>query len=334
MSADEAEGGIADGNDGLIHARLLDGRGAARELGWDGVRDWRSAQGALWAHLDRDDPRTDEWLRAESGLDPVVIDALLAEETRPRCAPMSGGIVVILRGVNLNPGADPEDMVSLRVWLGEARIITVRRRRGTAVDDVLERLDAGSGPNTAAEVLVVLAERLIDEMAPVVEDLDDNLDALEVEALTEASDELRPQLAAFRRQAITLRRHIAPQREALLTLWGLPTGLLQDRDRTRVREVCDRITRHVEDLDALRERAAVTHEELGTWVAEVTSRRMYIMALVSAVFLPLGMLTGLLGVNLGGVPGTQNEWAFWILTAALGVIGAATVWLLRVRRLF
>lgn len=96
----------------------------------------------------------------------------------------------------------------------------------------------------------------------------------------------------------------------------------------------DHVTRYVEGLDALRERAAVTNDELSTRLAEAMNRRMYILSVVAAVFLPLGLITGLLGVNVGGLPGTHNEWGFWIVTGLLGVIGGLTMWILRLRHLF
>ena len=290
--------------------------------------------GVPWVHLDRSEPRAAAWLQRDSGLDPLVVAALLAEETRPRCSVLPKGLLIILRGVNLNPGADPEDMVSLRMWLDGSRVITVRRRRLMAVQDVHDELEAGVGPATQGGVVVAVAERLVERIGPVVLDLDEKLDHLEVQTLDGATERLRPQLAQLRREAIALRRHIAPQREALASMCSAATDLLADSERLRLREVGDRVTRYVEDIDALRERAAVTNDELGTQLAETMNRRMYILSLVAAVFLPLGLLTGLLGVNVGGIPGTTYEWSFTIVTLLLIAIGGCAAWWLRRRQLF
>jgi zinc transporter len=213
-------------------------------------------------------------------------------------------------------------------------VITLRRRHLVAVQDVQASLDAGAGPTTSGALVAALAERLIERMGPVMQHLDEQLDAIEVEALDGASEPLRPRLADLRRQAIALRRHIAPQRDALGGLSMTPTAVLTDADRLKLREIGDRVTRYVEDLDALRERAAVTNDELSTRLAETMNRRMYVLSLVAAVFLPLGLLTGLLGVNVGGIPGTNNEWRFTVVTAVLLAIGGGVAWLLRARRLF
>jgi zinc transporter len=322
-------------DDGLIRSYLLDGEGGARPLDWPGVRAWRAGAGTLWVHLDRGDTNTETWLRAESGLHPLAIEALLVPETRPRCAALPGGWLVVMRGVNLNPGDDLEDMVALRLWIDGQRVVSVRRRRLMAVQDVQTALEAGQGPRGPGGVLVAIAERLAERIAPVVGALDEDLDAVEVDAIESSGEPVRSRLADLRRQAIALRRHIAPQRDALLALLTAQTaGVLDDQARLRLREVADHVTRYVEDLDALRERAGVANDEVRNRAADVMNSRMYILSLVAAIFLPLGLITGLLGVNVGGLPGTHSEWGFWVVTALLVVLGVLTGLLLRLLRLF
>jgi zinc transporter len=94
-------------------------------------------------------------LRSER-LHPLVVDALLADETRPRIAPFGNGLMLILRGVNPNAGADPDDMVALRVWIEPKRLITMRTRRLMAAQDVRDEIDAGKAPTTVVETLVRL----------------------------------------------------------------------------------------------------------------------------------------------------------------------------------
>ena len=114
---------------GLVWAYLLDRRGGAKRVGWEALETWKPEQGLIWAHFDISEPGPDCWLEERSGLEPPIADALLAEDTRPRSASSRNGLLVILRGVNVNPGAEADDMVSVRVWLERDRIITTRRRR-------------------------------------------------------------------------------------------------------------------------------------------------------------------------------------------------------------
>jgi len=119
--------------DGLIAAYMLDGKGGARELTWTEVCAWTPDQGVLWVHLDRGGTETGRRLSEDIGFGPIRVEALMAEETRPRSVAHKDGLLVILRGVNLNPGADPEDMVGIRVWVDANRIVSVRKRKLMAI---------------------------------------------------------------------------------------------------------------------------------------------------------------------------------------------------------
>ncbi|MGH7787857.1 MAG: CorA family divalent cation transporter, partial [Candidatus Binatia bacterium] len=236
-------------DDGLIRSYVLDRVGGGRLVDWQKIAVWRPEAGPLWVHLDRGDPNTEAWLRRQSGLDAVAVEALLEPETRPRCTPLPDGWLVVMRGVNLNPGDDPEDMVALRIWVNEERIITVRRRRLMAVQDVQTEIEAAQGPIGPGGILVSIAGHLANRIGPVVAGLDERLDALEIDFIESSGEMVRLRLAALRRQAIALRRHIGPQRDALIGLIGAKTPVLDDRDRLRLREVADHVTRYVEDLD-------------------------------------------------------------------------------------
>jgi len=314
---------------GLVCAFLLDGEGGGREIGWTGVAAWNPGQGALWVHLNRDADRATQWLREESGLDAISVDALLADETRPRSQSMGNGLIVILRGVNLNPGAEPEDMVSLRLWIDDHRIISVRLRKLMAVSDIRGMFAANRGPRRTSELLTEMAIRLVDRMSEVIESLDDRTDELEDEMLKTESREIRFRLADIRHEAIVLRRYLAPQRDAMVRLQTEDTPEFDARIKARLREGTDRLVRYIEDLDAIRERASVIQDELITRLSDQMNRTMYVLTVVATIMLPLGFLTGLLGINVGGIPLAESPWGFTVVCAILGVVVAAQVLLFR-----
>lgn len=314
-----------ENSDKLIAAYILDGKGGGQKVEWNEIRQWTPQDGLLWVHLNFTAPEAQQWIREESQLEEVIGDVLLAEESRPRVTAFDDGLLVALRGVNLNPGADPEDMVSLRIWTEKNRIITTRRRRLLSVADLCSAIEKGKGPRTPGEFLEDVADRLMSRMGGVIGDLEDKVAELEEAVLLKESHELRPQLAAIRRDAIYLRRYMAPQREAISRLQSEKISWLTDEDRLRLREVYDHLTRYIEDLDAARERAAVTQEELSSRLSEQMDTRMYVLSIVAAIFLPLGFLTGLLGINLGGIPGAEYRAAFAIFCLVLVVVLLAEI---------
>ena len=312
---------------GLIHAYLFDGTGGGRRLEMPDIESWTPEQGALWMHLDYTGEAAREWVRNNAGLEELVADALLMEETRPRATAIDDGVLVALRGINMNPGAEPDDMVSVRLWIDNERIISTRKRVLFSVSDMAEQLDAGKGPTDTADFLVTLADRIVWRMSETVDQCEDMVADLEEKVLDEGSGSLRFDLATLRRQTITLRRYLAPQRDAFAKLIIEKITWLDEDSRLRLREVSDRLIRHIEDLDAVRERAAVTQEELLSRLSDQMNTRMYVLSVVAAIFLPLGFLTGLLGINVGGIPGAENPWSFLLFILFLvGVVVAQILW--------
>lgn len=305
---------------GLRHACLLDGEGGLSPFDPSRLDEWSPADGPLWLHLDLTAPAGQEWLTHRSGIDPVAIDALLTVESRPRLTRIGEGALLAFRGVNLNEGATPDDMVGIRLWVDAHRIISTFRRDLRSVDELAQGLRDGEGPRTTPGFLSELAGCLVTRMSDTVDNLEELIADLEAEVLETASRETRFGLANLRRQIIALRRYLAPQREALASLVSAKLPWLGDDHRLALRETSDRLIRHLEDLDAIRERAAVTQEELQSRLAEQQNVRMYVLSIVAAIFLPLGFLTGLLGINVGGIPGADNSGAFAIFVVFLVVL--------------
>lgn len=316
-------------SDGLICAFVLDGKGGGRPVDWPEIASWTPQDGVLWIHLDRSGDDTLRWLTEESGIDGIIAEALLQSESRPRVLSQGGSLLVALRGVNLNPGADPEDMVSLRVWLEADRVVTVRRRRLMAVNDLREAIERGNGPRDPGECLVGIAGGLIERMAPIIAEIEDRVDRLEDEVLTAHSAELRSQLAEVRRNAIALRRYLAPQRDTMTRLPSEQAGWLGPDHRAHLREIADRTLRYVEDLDTVRERATVVQDELNNRLSDQMNRTMYVLTVVAAVLLPPSLLTGLLGINVGGMPGVESPLAFSLVALTLVALGAIEIVVLR-----
>ncbi|UCE07968.1 MAG: zinc transporter ZntB [bacterium] len=318
--------------DALVYAYLLDGKGGGVAADWNAIEDWNPSQGLLWIHLDSKIDETRIWLENESGLSQITRDSLLDRATRPRNIVSDDGLLLILRGVNFNPGEDPEDMVAIRMLFSEHRIITVRYRRVMAIHDVYQAINANKGPCSAGDFLVMVAERIADRMGDIVADLDDNVDELEDTFITAEIHELRSKLSDLRRKTISLRRYIAPQRDVLFRLIQERISLLNDVDRAHLREVAERTARFVEDVDSARDRASITQEELNNKLSEQMNKAIYTLSIVASIFLPLGLLTGLLGINVGGIPGAENTWAFTLVVVILIAIAAGLlIWFKKIK---
>ncbi len=309
-------------NTWLKIALQLTGNGGAQPL--DPQQQLADTTG-YWVHLDYTREESEQWLQNEA-VPQAVIDALTAAETRPRASEVAGGVLVYLRGVNLNPGARPEDMIALRMWVSPGGLISTQKRTLLSVEAVRKTLDSQQGPESISALVAELIDQLIWRMEEVIENLE-----LEVEACAQQLEEsptasLTSHLSLLRRRAITLRRYLAPQREALIKLQN--ESLFAAADTLLIREATDRLQRLLEDLDAAREHATLLQEEVFSVQNEAINDRMYLLAIISALFLPLGFLTGLFGINVGGLPGVEDPNAFWWFCSGVAVIALGVgVWM-------
>jgi zinc transporter len=306
---------------GLIHALILDGKGGCSEYPWGDVGNWHAEQGCLWLHFDFEEPETQYWLENLSGLNDIAFHALTNPETRPRAVNRGDNLLLTLRGLNLSPGENPDDMVSLRIWTNGSKVISTRRRPLLSTQDIREDLNAGNGPRNATELLVAWTDRITWRMNDTVENFDDQVLALEDRVLGAEIEGIRPALARLRKQTISIRRYLAPQREAMNRLVNENLSWLDDMNRLRLREINDRLIRHIEDIDEVRERAAMAQEELLSRISEQMNQRSYLFTVVATIFLPLGFFTGLMGINVGGMPGVEDNDAFWVVVMmCIGVV--------------
>jgi len=304
-------------------ALLFDGKGGARALSDAEVDEWSPADGLLWVDVNQTRKAGRQWLVQRSKLDKQVSAILLAGETRPRSLVEADGLLVIMRGINMNPGAVPDDMVAVRMFMEHNRIITSRRRKILSLIDVRDTLTTGSGPKTAGEFLVALTSCLAGRIEAAVDNIEQMLEALDEKIAGGDISAVRTELGIVRRQGAAIRRHLAPQRDALDRLARSTSGLLSDKEVFNLREEGDHLTRHIEDLDLARENALVTQEELMNRVAQEQNSRMYLLSVIAAIFLPLTFVTGLLGMNVAGLPGTESPYGFIvsaIIMVGLGVL--------------
>ena len=322
-------------SDTFICAYTLNGDGSGTRLTEEALRSAGAEGKPVWVHLSARSASAKQWLAEDAELpDSTLVDALLAEDTRPRMLPRESGLLLILRGVNLNEHAEPEDMVSIRIWIEAHRFISVQLRNLRGVAEMQELLLSGNGPVDINDLMTTFIEGSIKRLTPVMGDLTEGIDELEDQILQMQLTGVREQVVSIRRKTSVFNRFLGPQRDIVGRLNETDALRLNPGLQRRLQEAHNDMTRFVEDLQTIRERAHAIQNEVANILTERLNRNTYVFSIIASIFLPLSFLTGLLGINVLGIPGADDPRAFLFFCGILVAIMATQILVFRKLRWF
>ncbi|MGF6228523.1 zinc transporter [Inquilinus ginsengisoli] len=310
--------------------------GACRQTGVDPLPE--AGEGWVWLHLKLTDTRARHWLGRHGILPPAVAQWLLDGPDRVQVQRLDGWLVGAANGLHHDFAFEPDQISRLRFCLGPNLLVTGRRHPLRVVDEVCRSLAAGSAPETALGMLALIAGHLAAEAEAAVEKLMDEVDGIEDRVLDDRSTsrtvEDRQALGRIRRRAATLRRHLLPEGAVVaaglddLPGWADPAG------RTGLAAAAERFSRVARGVDEVIDRARMLQEEIAAQRAEAMNRSLLVLAILTAVFLPMTLITGIFGMNVAGLPGLETPTAFlWVMLLILAA-GVATLVLMFWRRMF
>lgn len=323
----------------LINAFKLDSDGTGIPLEWPDIAGALPQTGEnefLWVHLDWMADGVRHWLINIVGLDPTIADTLSTRGTRPSVFFYDHGYSMNLRGVNLNTENDPADMISARFWVSANLVITLRNQPLKAFDDIRGAIVQNNAPRNPDDFVLTVAERLIFRVDNVVIGLGETVDAIEDDQDGTAENKtlpLRRRCSDVRNQILRLRRHLSPQRDALAQYVDHKTAWADKRHKRRARTLTDKTIRLIEEFDSLRERVQIVNENMMALETERMNRTMYWLTVIAGLFLPISFVTGLLGINVGGIPAAESPFGFVGVSIILASIVTFEIWLFKKMRL-
>jgi zinc transporter len=277
-------------------------------------------EGLSWVHLDANSESTKKWLLQKVNyIDHLIIEALIAEETRPRVTEFNNGLLVIIRSVGVNP-IDPEEMVSLRMWIDKDRIITLQRQNMRSIYELKDLIDRGKNFKSADEFLYNLIDQSISSTAPFLYAIGDKIDDIESKISKSFSSNFREEIIPLRSQIAIFKRYLVPQKEMIGRLRYLESSLISDISRRHFQENYDHISQMIEEAEEVASRAKILQDELMHHLNERINRNMFKLSIVAIIFMPLTFFTGLFGMNFNEIPGAQNPNGFYIFSTLMFLI--------------
>lgn len=319
---------------GLICGYQFSGAGKVREISADGIVPALAREDAVtWLHFNLIDARARRWLLEAEFLPAALREVWQEHDENRRVEAVDDGLLLVVSDFTYEDDSDPSEVAPLWCFAGRNLLITARQHPLKSADELRLQMRAGanasSGIDLATQLLNIRTarvKRLANEMAAQLDDIED-------EILAGNIAQQREHLGRTRRLCARLRRQFAPERADLNRFLHRPAEALGETDRDALQSCTDALAFALEEIAELYERAKLLQEELASRLAESTGRNLYVLSILTAVLLPMTLVTGVFGMNVAGLPGLTSSASFWWVMLLIVASGAATLAMLFWRRL-
>jgi zinc transporter len=293
-----------------------------------------SVERPLWLHLNLVDTRVRRWLES-SGLPEAAREVLLDPTPRTHGQGLPEGVLLVLSDMHHDFKGDPEAMGVLCLYVDQRRVITGRRHPLMSVDRLRRKLPlTGADVRTTTDLLEEMLQTLSDSFANLIGKLGDEVDDAEDSILAGQLHDQGARLGRMRRTLARLRRNVRANRAALASVLShLPSWCDADF-RHRLHQAVERVDAVGQDIELVQERTRLLQEEIGGRLGEATNRNLFFLSIMTATLLPVTLITGIFGMNVGGLPWLEDPRGFGWVTGIMVSAVILVLLLLRRRRIF
>lgn len=293
-----------------------DGRGCA--IASTDLASLPPTRGFIWLHLNIADNRARRWLEQLPNLSDDAKETILDPDFHDRIDVAGTVIAGVFIDLRLDFEAETEEMAQLRFILADRLLITARRQALRSIEATRMAIDAGRTAESALDLFETIVDRESDLLHAAATDLAQEVDRVEDRVLVEEMGDTPMRLGAARRRAVGLHRQVA----RLLALFRRVELAPNHRLPVEFREGAGRIAQRLEsihqEIGSALDRSRLLQDEVTAKLASATNRQLYVLSMLTAVFLPATLVTGLFGMNVKGIPFSEGEGGFWLAAIVAG----------------
>jgi zinc transporter len=303
-----------------------DGRGlpvdAAQALQWL-AQPMDSAQGGfLWLHFNLTHGATEKWLRENLNLSDVYHESLKDGSRSTRVELDDDMLVAVVNDVHYDFAFEPSDISTMWLSVGPRLVVSARLQPLRSIDRLRDAVKKGSTLRSSVALLVHLMHDQGDVLVNIVRATTARVDTIEDQLLAGRLETKRANLGSLRRLLVRLQRLLAPEPAALFRLLKLPPDWMGEEDLEDLRQSTEEFNVAISDMASLQERIKLLQEEIAGRVAEANNRSLFVLTIVTVLALPINIMAGLFGMNVGGIPLSDHPHGFWIVVAIIATFTA------------
>jgi len=316
---------------GMICGFVLRRDQPAEAVAWSVVSANSSSDDPLWLHFNLADVRARNWITVCEGLPEAARELLLDVDHHIRFERIENGLAGVVGDLHHDFDATPETLGVLRLYVDDRWVITARRHALKAVDALRLAVRNGLPVDSPIDLVIQFLDQSVDMFEKLIAELGEDVDDIEDELFKGTFRDESRELGKVRRFLARLRRHIGTQRDAQLKV-PLPSWM-DESESIRLGRAIEQLNVAAQDLELVQARARLVQEEFAGAIGEATNRNLYFLSIVTAVFLPITLIAGVFGMNVGGIPWSASSFGFWWALGAMGVMFGISFVILRWKRM-
>jgi len=320
---------------GMICGYVFSPNAPARPIGSAEALEWLRATPAgefIWLHFNLAHAAADKWLHQNLQLSETFFETLREESRSTRIEHADDSLVAVVNDVLFDFSLDAPDIATLWLSADPRVLVSARKKPLRSIDQLRASVKQGKEYRSPTELLVWLMRDQGEVLERIVRDATQKIDTIEDRLLAERIDAKRADIGTLRRVLVRLQRLLAPEPAALFRLLNRPPGWIAESDIQELRESTEEFATVLGDMAGLLERIKLLQEEIAAMTAEQNTRSLFVLTIVTVLALPINIIAGLLGMNVGGIPLAKDDYGFWIIVGIVATFTVVAVWIAFLRR--
>jgi zinc transporter len=315
---------------GYLFGRSPDGKGMPLDtdaaIGWLSSREqW--PQEFIWLHYNLANTASEKWLHEHTALPEEFYESLHEGPRSTRIELADDMLIAVVNDVLHDFSFEPSDISTLWLSVDKQIVISARRKPLKAVDSLRNAVRNGEQIRSSVELLIHLLRDQADALIKIVRDAIATVDKIEDNLLAGKLNTQRASIGSLRRVLVRLQRLLAPEPAALFRLLQRPPAWVAEIDAQELRQSTEEFSMVLADMASLQERIKLIQEEIAALTAEANNHSLFVLTVVTVLALPINIIAGLFGMNVGGIPLASAAHGFWVVVAIVASFTVIAGWL-------
>ena len=310
----------------VTQAQPIDSAQAAVWLAALYAEELATSESFVWLHFNLAHASAERWLARHANLSDTFFETLKDGMYSTRIERADQSLIAVINDVHFDFAFEPSDISTLWISVDKGLVVTARQQALRAVDQLRTTVRSGEILRSSTALLEHLMRAQADVLVEIVRGVTRRVDQTEDELLAGKLEHRRARLGEMRRLLVRLQRLLAPEPAALFRLLQHPPDWMDENDVQELRQSTEEFSVVLRDMQGLQERIKLLQEEIAASVNEDNGRSLFVLTVVTVLALPINILAGLFGMNVGGIPLADNPHGFWILMALVASFTAVAAW--------